>query len=313
MPRTAFVLLTSAPGGRVLTETLMEQVRNALERRALVGPRAPGEARWLSPGDAFEVQVAAEGRDLFAVRAAVEDVVGTLPVDVNIVPVGEGARRKKLMCADMESTIIRQELIDEMAELAGRRSEIAAVTASAMRGEIDFAESLRRRVSALRGVRAEQLDAIRERITLMPGAETLVRTMSAQGAACALVSGGFTLFADEIGRRLGFDVVVANDLVIEDGTLTGDVREPIVGPDGKADALAGIAAERGIALSDTIAVGDGANDVAMLEAAGLGVAFRAKPLLIERARALERGAVVAHGDLSALLHLQGYDRGAFAA
>lgn len=310
MPDTAFVVLTSAPGSGHVTDTLMKRVE-ALFSSGRLGPSARGDARWLSPGDAFEVEIAADGGDHLAVRAAVMEVAGSAPVDVNIVSGNRGARRKRLLCADMESTIIREELIDEMAELTGRRREIEAVTAAAMRGEIDFAESLRRRVGALKGISVAQLEAIRARITLMPGSETLVRTLSAHGAACALVSGGFTLFADEIGRRLGFDAVIANELVFDGGTLTGEVREPIVGPDSKAAALIRLAAARGIALRDTIAVGDGANDVAMLETAGLGVAFRAKPMLIERVRALETGAVVSHGDLTGLLHLQGYTRDAF--
>lgn len=271
------------------------------------------DARWLSPDDAFEVEIAADGEDLVAVRAAVMELVGSAPIDVNIVRSDPSFRRKRLLCADMESTIIREELIDEMAELMGRRREIAAITASAMAGDIDFAESLRQRVGALKGISVSQLDEIRKRISLMPGAETLVRTMAGHSATCALVSGGFTLFADEVGTRLGFDTVAANVLDIAEARLSGRVREPVLGPSEKALTLARLAAQQGLDISHAIAVGDGANDIAMLEASGLGVAFRAKPMLAARMAAAENGAVITHGDLTALLYLQGYTRDDFLA
>jgi phosphoserine phosphatase len=232
--------------------------------------------------------------------------IGDPPVDINVVAGVGPARRKRLLCADMESTIIEQELIDEIACLVGCHAEISAITAAAMRGELDFEGSLVRRVALFAGLEVQRLGPILDRVTLMPGAEALIRTMRADGATTALITGGFTLFAERIAERLGFDVLVGNVLDIEDGRLTGRVRDPIVGPQGKADALRRLATEGGITLADTLAVGDGANDVGMLAAAGLGVAFRAKPILADRALASEQGAVVVHGDLTALLYLQGY-------
>lgn len=298
------LVLTTAPGD--LSDGL---VRAALDG---LGGRVLG-ARWLATGEAWEADVADAGSaPPSALRDAVERAIGPAPVDINLLSGAHGPRRKRLLCADMESTIIEQELIDEIARLAGRHDEIAAITRAAMRGELGFAESLVRRVALFEGIAAVRLTALLDRVTLMPGAETLIRTMRAHGCACALISGGFTVFADRIGARLGFDAVVANVLDTEQGTLTGRVKEPILGPQGKADALARLAAAHGLDPRDTIAVGDGANDVAMLAGAGLGVAFRAKPILADAARASERGAVIRYGDLTALLYLQGYAKDAFA-
>lgn len=309
MSAAAFVVLTSPPAANALTGALVAQATDVLR------DAGTDDARWLAPGEAWEMRLAgacvADGAALRDRCAAVMALVGSAPIDVNVVRSDPPFRRKRLLCADMESTIIREELIDEMAELMGRRREIAAITASAMAGDIAFAESLRRRVTALGGLALQQLDDIRKRISLMPGAETLVRTMAGHGATCALVSGGFTLFADEIGTRLGFDTVAANVLDIAEGRLSGRVREPVLGPSEKAQTLGRLAAQQGLGISHTIAVGDGANDVAMLEAAGLGVAFRAKPMLAARMASAENGVVITHGDLTALLYLQGYTRADF--
>jgi phosphoserine phosphatase len=231
-------------------------------------------------------------------------------IDANIVPAGE--RRKRLLIADMDSTIINVECIDELADYAGVKPQVAAITEAAMRGELDFEASLVQRAALFVGLEAHRLEAILERATLLPGAETLVATMHACGAWTALISGGFTIFAERIAAQLGFHAVHANVLEIENGQLTGRVREPIIGPQGKADLLKRLAAEGGLAHSETLAAGDGANDVAMLAAAGLGVAFRAKPVLAAQARAAANGAVVTHGDLTAVLHLQGYEAREFA-
>jgi phosphoserine phosphatase len=231
-------------------------------------------------------------------------------VDVNVVGGGR-SRAKRLLAADMESTIIEQELIDEIGALAGRREEIARITAATMRGEHDFAQSLIARVALFEGLEVARLLALLERATLTPGALTLVRTMAAGGAATALVSGGFTLFAEPIAARVGFDHVSANVLEVANGRLTGRVRMPILDAAGKSDTLVRLARERGIGLDETLAVGDGANDLAMIRTAGLGVAFRPKPMLAQAARSSKGGAVVAHGDLTAVLNLQGYAQEAF--
>jgi phosphoserine phosphatase len=305
MPLSHVLVLTAAPGSGAITE---QHVREISAR----APRAgDGAARWLARGNAWELAFTAA--DDAETRRAADDARAALtdaPVDVNVVRTAN--RRKWLLTADMESTIIEQELIDEIATLVGCHAEISAITAAAMRGEINFEASLAQRVALFAGLDVDRLRALLDRVTLMPGAETLVATMRAHSATCALVSGGFTLFAETIGARLGFDAVVANVLDVSNGRLTGRVQEPILGPEGKASALARLAAAHSVPRTDTIAVGDGANDVAMLTAAGLGVAFRAKPVLAAHARSLPSGAVIKHGDLSALLFLQGYTQDAFA-
>ncbi len=220
--------------------------------------------------------------------------------------------RKRLLVADMESTIIEQEMLDELADFIGAREKIATITERAMRGELDFEAALKERVALLAGLDASVLDQAAERITVMPGAETLIRTMKANGAYCALVSGGFTVFTERVARRLGFNEHQANVLEIAGGKLTGRVVEPILGREAKRLALLGLTAMLGIDPRETIAVGDGANDLAMLEAAGLGVAFRAKPKVCEAVANMPNGAVVTRGDLTALLYLQGYAESEFS-
>ncbi|PPD31237.1 MAG: phosphoserine phosphatase SerB [Hyphomicrobium sp.] len=220
--------------------------------------------------------------------------------------------RKRLLVADMESTIIEQEMLDELADFIGAREKIATITERAMRGELDFEAALKERVALLAGLDASVLDQAAERITVMPGAETLIRTMKANGAYCALVSGGFTVFTERVARRLGFNEHQANVLEIAGGKLTGRVVEPILGREAKRLALLRLTAMLGIDPRETIAVGDGANDLAMLEAAGLGVAFRAKPKVCEAVANMPNGAVVTRGDLTALLYLQGYAESEFS-
>lgn len=292
---TYALVLTAAPGSGAITDAIVSDLSACLR---------PNDPHWLSAGDAWEAKVDLSdvARDDALVLA--REAMGPLPIDVNLVAID--GRRKRLLAADMESTIIEQEMIDEMATLIGCHDEIAAITNAAMRGDLDFEASLVRRVALFAGLDVDRLIPLMDRVTLMPGAGILLSTMRAHGAVRALVSGGFTLFAEKIGARLGFDHVVANVLEIVDGQLTGRVKQPIVGPQSKADALLRLAREHSIAASETIAVGDGANDVAMLSAAGLGVAFRAKPLLRRHADTLPGGAVITHGDLSALLSLQGY-------
>jgi len=216
-------------------------------------------------------------------------------------------RRKRLLIADMDSTIIGCECLDELADFAGLKQEIASITARAMAGEIAFEGALRERVARLKGL---GLDALRrtyeERVRLNPGARTLVRTMNAHGARCLLVSGGFDFFTSKVAEAAGFASHRANRLLDDGSSLTGEVAEPILGRAAKLQALQEEAAALGVGLEETLAVGDGANDLAMIEAAGLGVAYRAKPLV-----AAQADAAVDHIDLTALLYFQGYGAEAF--
>lgn len=216
-------------------------------------------------------------------------------------------RRKKLFLADMDSTMIRQECIDELAAEIGLRAEVAAITERAMRGKIAFAPALRERVALLEGLGTEVVGKVlAERIEIMPGAVVLVATMRASGAYTALVSGGFTAFVEPIGRRIGFEETRANMLVSEAGTFTGLVVEPVLGAEAKEAALVELTQRLGLAPEETLAVGDGANDAGMIRRAGLGVGFRAKPALRRMA-----DATIDHADLCGLLFLQGYRRDEF--
>lgn len=280
------VLVIAAPGSRAIDENVIESLR------AL----GSGPPRWLAPDEAVEFDQF-EGFERFD--------PGSKPLDLASVP--RRNRRKHLLLADMDSTMIAQECIDELGALTGLGDKISAITARAMRGEIDFAQSLRQRVALLKGLDAQVIGQIlRERITLAPGGATLVATMKAHGAYTALVSGGFLQFTRAVAAQLGFDHNEANDLVIEDGRLTGDVREPVLGAADKLAALRRIVAERGLDAADAIAAGDGANDIPMLKGAGMGVAVHAKPHVQEQAPIR-----INHGDLTALLYLQGYRKDAF--
>jgi len=201
----------------------------------------------------------------------------------------------------MESTIIENEMLDELADFVGARDRVADITRRAMNGELDFAAAVRERVALLRGLPESVLNAAMQRVRIMPGAPQLVATMRAHGAYTALVSGGFTWFTGRIKERLGFDSHQANELVVLGGHLMGRVREPILGREAKEAALRQLAADRGLTPEDAVTVGDGANDLPMLKAAGLGVAFHAKPAVAAEARIR-----ITHGDLRSLLYLQGY-------
>jgi phosphoserine phosphatase len=226
-------------------------------------------------------------------------VPANAPIDSFIQPV-EG-RRKRMLVADMDSTIIQQECLDEVAKAAGIGPKIAAITERAMRGELHFDDALRQRIALLNGFPESKLrDVLDQHIELMPGARELAGTMRANGARAVLVSGGFTFFTSVIAKRAGFDIDYGNRFIFEDGALAG-VAEPILGQNGKLDAMEREALQAGIGLREVIAVGDGANDLAMIKAAGLGVAFRAKPIV-----SAEAHARINHGDLTALLYLQGY-------
>ena len=217
------------------------------------------------------------------------------------VVVPAAGRRKKLLVADMESTMIENEMLDELADFLGLREKIAGITARAMNGEIDFAGALKERVGLLKGLPVAKLDEAARRIRYMPGGATLVATMKKHGAQCALVSGGFTHFTALVKKALGFDSDAANVLKHDGHTLSGTVEPPILGKEAKLATLQRLAAEHGLSTADAVSVGDGANDLPMLKEAGLGVAFHAKPAV-----AAELPARIDHGDLTALLYLQGY-------
>ncbi|MGR4867049.1 phosphoserine phosphatase SerB [Caulobacter sp. LARHSG274] len=239
---------------------------------------------------------AVQGEAHLAVKAA----VGALPVDFAVQP-AEG-RRKRLLIADMDSTIIGCECLDELADFAGVKDQVSEITERAMRGELLFEGALRERVGMLKGLSVDALQACYDdRVKLNPGARTLVATMAADGARCALVSGGFTFFTGRVAAAAGFHLNRANTLIEADGVLTGQVGEPILGKEAKLAALIEETAALGLTPAEALAVGDGANDLAMIEAAGLGVAYRAKPIVAAQAH-----AKVDYADLTALLYFQGY-------
>jgi len=249
-----------------------------------------GAVDWLGPA-ACDIAGAIETE----MRAA----IGGRPIDIVVQP--EAGRRKRLMVADLESTIIENEMLEELADFLGLRAHVAEITRRAMNGEIDFVGALNERVALLRGIPESVLDQAAARIRLMPGAPALIATLRRAGVKTALVSGGFTVFAERVGAELGFDRVVANRLDIADGKLAGTVRPPIVTGATKRDTLTSLAGEFGLRLDETLAVGDGANDLPMLGAAGLGIAFHAKPAVAAASRSR-----IDHADLTALLYAQGY-------
>ncbi|MFA3919187.1 phosphoserine phosphatase SerB [Ruegeria hyattellae] len=286
--------LLTAPETPALDPALIESLRNAW---------GGGDVTWLSHDEAAEFFLNVLPDNQWQVW----DDLQKMSVDLVLQP-AEG-RCKKMLLADMDSTMIQQECIDELADEAGFGARVSAITARAMNGELDFEGALIERVGLLRGLVEPVIDKVLdERITLMPGGRELVSTMRANGGYCALVSGGFTAFTRSVAAQLGFDENRANTLLAEDGALTGEVARPILGREAKVEALEQITARLGIAEADVLAVGDGANDLGMLQRAGTGVAMHAKPSV-----AAQCDVRINHGDLTALLYLQGYARNDFAA
>ncbi|MEN3350870.1 MAG: phosphoserine phosphatase [Bradyrhizobium sp.] len=284
------------PASPALDSTIVDGARAVL-------PSA-GPAHWLFNEVAVDIPFESED-DVKTIEARLREARGDLPIDVVVQP--RIARRKKLVLADMDSTMIGQECIDELADFAGLKAHVAAITERAMRGEIDFEPALRERVALLKGLSVGVVDEVlQKRITLTPGGRQLVMTMRAHGAYTCLISGGFTLFTNVIAERIGFQENRANRLQVENGKLTGEVVEPILGRATKLATLIELTESFDLDDIDTLAVGDGANDLGMIEAAGLGVAYHAKPAVAAAA-----GGRIDHGDLSALLYAQGYRRDEF--
>ena len=279
---TSVLVLIAAPNSGAITDDIIAKVGS--------------QPKWLSRGEAAEFE---------QFPADIKQRLNSAPLDINIVPKAD--RRKKLLIADMDSTMIHQECIDELGVVAGVGDYIKDITARAMRGELDFEGALKERVSLLKNLDESVIqNVIRERITFMGGGKTLLATMKAHGAYAALVSGGFTAFTAHVAAALGFDENRANTLIIENGKLNGKVALPILGKEAKVESLNRICDAKKIAIADTLAVGDGANDIPMLLAAGMGVALHAKPKVQEQAP-----YVINHGDLTALLYLQGYFKDEF--
>jgi phosphoserine phosphatase len=260
------------------------------------------KVQWLAPDRVADIPFS--GIEVSQAEQAARRHLAGRKVDIVAQPVA--GRRKKLLIADMDSTIVTGETLDDLAAYAGLKDHIAAITMRAMYGEIDFKTALRERVGLLKGLDESALAKTDATVELMPGARTLVTTMREHGAFTVLASGGFDYFTSRVRERCGFHVDRANHLILEGGKLAGTVREPVLDGDSKRGFLQSFAAERGLEASETLAVGDGANDLAMLKAAGLGVAFRAKPVVAEEARFR-----VDHNDLTALLFAQGYKQEQF--
>lgn len=288
------ITLICNPANAALEQAHVDEVKASLENSGGVC----GRVDWLAGRIACDLGCA--GLSAGEIDGAARRAIGALPIDVVVQEAGE-ARRRKCLIADMDSTIITVECLDELADMAGKKAEISVITARAMRGEIVFEDSLRQRIAMLAGMpEIELARTYKERVRLTPGARALVRTMAANGAKTTLVSGGFSFFTERVAAAAGFDAERANRLLFTDGRLAG-VAEPILGRAAKLQALREQCSVHGISPAEALAVGDGANDLAMIKEAGLGVAFRGKPLV----RA-EAPYAIDHGDLTTLLYFQGF-------
>ena len=275
-------------------EAVLPEVVSTL-RPALAAP----EPDWLAPGRACDLLLT--DRDAPMAEAVARQAIGDAAIDVLVQPAA--GRRKRVFVADLESTIIENEMLDELADFVGLRAHVAEITRRAMNGELDFAAALAERVALLKGLPATVLDEAATRIRLMPGARALLATSRAAGVRTALVSGGFMVFAERIAAELGFEQVVANRLDIAEGRIAGTVAAPILTRETKRDTLLQLAQQYGVPLRATLAIGDGANDLPMLDAAGLGIAFHAKPAVAAASRWR-----LDHADLTGVLFAQGYRR-----
>jgi phosphoserine phosphatase len=281
----------------------------ALDSTVLDGARAilpsAGSAQWLFDEVAADIPFGDGSEDIGAIAQRLRQAREDLPIDIVVQP--QAARRKKLFLADMDSTMIGQECIDELADFVGLKAHVSGITERAMRGEIAFEPALRERVALLKGLSVDVVDkVIQERITLTPGGREVVATMRAHGAGTCLISGGFTLFTQAIAKKIGFAENRGNELIVHDGKLTGEVKEPILGRAAKLATLIELREAFDLDNIDTLVVGDGANDLGMIGEAGLGVAFHAKPAV-----ATSAAARIDYGDLTALLYAQGYRREEF--
>lgn len=295
-----FILTLIAADGTSLNAEMMEAVRDAL--RSLGGET--GTPDWLAPAHACDIpfdDIAPDQAD-----AAARHVIGVQPIDC--IAQESVGRRKALLLADMDSTMVTSETLDDLAALSGLGDIIAEITARTMNGELDFASSVKERVMMLKGMPESALEEAYLKIQLSPGAVTAVRTMKAHGTHCLLISGGFTYFTSRIAEKIGFHEQMANDFFIEDGKLTGGVSEPVLTKEVKLETLTARASAMGISIAESVCVGDGANDVPMLKAAGLGVAYRGKPSVVA-----EIPARLDHADLTGLLYAQGYRQDAFVS
>lgn len=295
------LVLTANAATKVLNEHIIRPLTSLFHNKEDTKPT------WLIPDAACEIiWNAITPEEIEEIKSKVLQSLKGLPIDVNVVSATPKTRRKKLLVADMESTIIEQELVDELAALADKKEEISALTLKTMNGEIDFTQSLRRRVKLLRGLNTQAFEIVLHRTTDMPGAKILITQMKEKGAKCALISGGFIYFTEKISQHFGFDEYCGNIWQVHDSQLTGEVLDPVIDSEAKKMHLFRLANTYQLQLEETLAVGDGANDLLMLQAAGLGVAYHAKPLVREAMRKCKTGAIVDHADLTALLALQGY-------
>ena len=293
------VTLISNPAAPAVDQQIVEDAARSIA----AGGGTCGEPNWLA--ETIAADIVFSGLDAAAAETMVRSTLARAPIDVVVRQ--RAGRRKSLLIADMDSTIVTNETLDEVAGLAGLKEQVAAITARAMAGELEFRAALRERVALMRGLPLSLFEEVAGRIAITPGADVLVATMRANGAVTALASGGFLLFIEKVAKQLGFDFHEGNDLVVEDGKLTGYLKLPILNRDGKVDALLRYAGKCKVPVADTLAVGDGANDLGMLKAAGTGVAFHAKPMVAKAA-----GTRIDHGDMTALLYLQGYPQAEFA-